>query len=86
MNTGDLWNKQIRVLIIILLSNLLGSCGFSAGAENSHSTVEARTSPDFVLGEVVTTSSGYQGIGVFGEVSEKKNTPNFYQFEGVFYE
>lgn len=46
----------------------------------------SRPYPDFVMGEVVTTSSGHKIRGVFGEVSEKTMTSNGWQIHGVFYE
>lgn len=47
-----------------------------------------RRAPDFVHGERVTTKSGHQITGVFGEISEKKKAlnNNQWEFEEVFYE
>lgn len=45
-----------------------------------------RKEPDFISGELVTTGSGYQIKGAFGEISEKKTLANGYTIEGVFYE
>lgn len=52
---------------------------------------QARKVPDFIHGEVVTTSGGRPGYvvkAIFGEISEKTESlnGNGWQFEGVFYE
>lgn len=44
-----------------------------------------REEPDFIAGEVITSSNGYKATGVFAETSDRKTSSNGYQMEGVFY-
>ncbi len=83
-----------RACILFLMSTItvLSGCSvkgsieeFSDGPLAPIETL-SRENPDFISGEVVTSSSGYQGIGVFGEVSEKTSSANSYYIEGAFYE
>lgn len=82
-----------KMLILFLIANVsvLGGCSVKGSIEdiidNPTAPIEdlSRQNPDFISGEVVTSASGYQGIGVFGEISEKA-TSNSYQMEGAFYE
>lgn len=45
---------------------------------------EVRASPDFLSGEVVTTSNGYKFKAVFGEIGNKQTLSNGYKVDGVF--
>lgn len=89
-----------RMLIFTISTMLLTGCG---GVDSSITdlvdsslnllpTAQNRVDPDFIPGEIVTTSNGtpgYQVKAVFGEVSEKQTTtmgtPGW-QVDGVFYE
>lgn len=83
-----------RACILFLMSTIavLSGCSVKGSIEEISdgplAPIEtlSRENPDFISGEVVTSSSGYQGIGVFGEVSEKTSSANSYYIEGAFYE
>ena len=65
----------------VSLVSILPSIG-----EELPGAVLAREEVDFISGELVTTGSGYQFKGTFGELSEKQNLTNGYTFDGAFYE
>jgi hypothetical protein len=87
----------IRLIMVGFTLFALTACG---GVDSSISSltegsiidlpnIRLRADPDFIPGEIVTTSSGtpgYQVKAVFGEISEKQTTSNGWQIEGVFYE
>lgn len=83
---------RIKILFLCSLAILISACSVSGSIEeindNPIAPIEnlSRENPDFISGEVVTSASGYQAIGVFGEISEKKTSTNSYQMEGAFYE
>lgn len=70
----------------------LSACSLDANIQSLSHTIDFeqlnRKEPDFIHGEVVTTSAGHQITGVFGEISETKKSFNNsqWEFEGVFYE
>jgi len=70
----------------------LSACSLDANIESLSQVIDIeplnRRDPDFIHGEVVTTSGGHQITGVFGEISEKTKAFNNsqWEFEGVFYE
>lgn len=86
------------VFIMLWTTGFLSGCSFDASI--THEELQspsidleplplARGAPDFVSGEVVTTTLGDPGFevkGVFGEVSEKQRTANGWTVDGVFYE
>ncbi len=84
-----------NIMYIILLSVLSG-CSLDASlvqlpaldkvVETPEVENLIRKEPDFISGELVTTSNNYQIKGAFGEISEKKELANGYTIEGVFYE
>lgn len=84
--------SQLRILALVSLLSLLSGCSVNGNIEdiidNPTSPIANlnRQSPDFISGEVVTSASGYRGVGVLGENSEKKTSTNSYQMEGAFYE
>lgn len=77
-------------IVLAAISFLLIGC--SLDATILHSLEEAsleeanRPNRDYVNGEIVPASSGYQVIGAFGEVSEKQITSNGWKVDAVFYE
>lgn len=80
------------ILFLISAVTVLSGCSIKGSIEEISdgplAPIEtlSRENPDFISGEVVTSSSGYQGVGVFGEVSEKTSSANSYYIEGAFYE
>lgn len=83
------------IFILIMLSSLSGC--MEASVVNTPSTEGDKTAPlpvenltrkepDFISGELVTTSNGYQIKGAFGEISEKQVLSNGYTVEGAFYQ
>ena len=79
--------------LMTLITSLVFLSGCSLDAiiqsllsENLFFKVETKKTPDFLPGEIVTTSRGYQVQVIFGDISQKKSTANGYELEGVFYE
>lgn len=83
----------------ILLTGLclaLSACSLEAGITSLGSELggspalpQERKEPDFIAGEVVTTTEGtpgYQVKAVFGEVTERQTTSTGWRIDGVFYE
>lgn len=70
----------------------LSACSLDASIASLSQSIDIeqlnRKEPDFIHGEVVTTSAGHQITGVFGEISETTKAFNNsqWEFEGVFYE
>lgn len=85
-------DERAKVLFFLVGScSLMSACSLEANIEfPSDLTLKPmhRKEPDFIHGEVVTTTKGHQITGVFGEISEKTKAINTdsWEFEGVFYE
>lgn len=76
---------------LLILGLLTSACSLDASITNtaiapSLVISSSRTEPDFLHGEMVTTSSGYRLKTVFNEIGDKQALPNGYKVEGVFYE
>ncbi|WP_374028916.1 hypothetical protein [Bdellovibrio bacteriovorus] len=85
--------KKSHFKIIICSSLLwLSACSFEASISGLESEINPsldslqRKQPDFVSGEVVTTSSGVVITGTFGEISETKKVSPEITIQGAFYE
>ena len=81
------WKLAILSAVGVLT---LSACSFDASiVDENTSTVESypfnRSEPDGVAGEEIVTNNGYHFRGALGEISEKKQLANGYQFEGAFY-
>lgn len=82
-----------KIFLLLLVSIILPACSLEANISSLTDAIEAlnREEPDFIYGEVVTTSGGtpgYEVKAVFGEVSEKTESlnGNNWKIEGAFYE
>lgn len=83
-----------KYVFYIYLLTILNACSLDADIQSISRDREIdfekmnRKEPDFIHGEVVTTSAGHKITGVFGEVSETKKSFNNSQWEieAVFYE
>lgn len=88
------FNLKLKRLFIVLSTAFWTGCSLDVSLESPQSLSDIslktmnRKEPDFIHGEVVTTSKGHQITGVFGEISEKTKAINNdqWEFEGVFYE
>lgn len=80
--------KFTLLILVFLISGCSLDSSISSLVDPTPPDTLNRKDPDLLYGEVVTTSSGYQFKGVFGEISEKSTGLNNsqWQFEGVFYE
>gem|GEM_PF-5248876 len=83
----------IKILLPFSVLLFLTSCSLESSITNLTDAIDAlnREEPDFIYGEVVTTSGGtpgYEVKAVFGEVSEKTQSlnGNNWKIEGAFYE
>lgn len=84
--------STVKIILILQFLNL-SACSLEASIAPLTEVAESfeplkRKNPDLTYGEIVTTSTGYQFSGTFGEISEKTEsiTGNGWQVEGVFYE
>lgn len=84
-----------RLISAFFFLLMLSGCSLDASITNTGSVVGAlpsiqeRKEPDFIPGEIVTTSNGtpgYQVKAVFGEITEKQTTLTGWKIDGVFYE
>lgn len=90
---GDSMVSRLISVFFFLLG--LSGCSLDASITNTGSvagilpSIQERKEPDFISGEIVTTSNGtpgYQVKAVFGEVIEKQTTTTGWKIDGVFYE
>lgn len=82
-----------KILLPFSVLLFLTACSLESSITNLTDAIDAlnREEPDFIYGEVVTTSGGtpgYEVKAVFGEVSEKTQSlnGNNWKIEGAFYE
>lgn len=84
-----------KIVLFSIIVFFLSACSLEASITEISSIINdisdpnqktQRSDPDFVAGEVVTTSNGTIVTGSFGEVSERQTLSNGVVVEGVFYE
>lgn len=80
-----------RISFFAILTMLGSACSLDANITSMSENLPVvedleRADPDFVHGEIVTTSSGFQVKAVLGEISEETTATNGWRVEGVFYE
>lgn len=83
--------KRIYNYVIIGLVFGLTACSLELSMQpplRSTNASPPRKHPDFIHGERITTTAGYQITGAFGEISENRKSlnNNNWKIEGVFYE
>lgn len=81
----------LSFLALALAVISLSACSMEAsltklGSIEDPTLSSQRTKPDFVTGEIVTTSNGVVVKGTFGEISEKKVLSSGVEVDGAFYE
>jgi hypothetical protein len=82
--------KSFGFYLLILFMFVSLGCSIDASLISLNAIEDTTTNlnreePDFIAGEVITSTNGYKATGVFSETSDRKTSSNGYQMEGVFY-
>lgn len=89
LNTTRLTTVSALLLIAGLVAASLTGCSFDASVTDYAPSTDvpnvslSRAAPDFLSGEVVTTTNGTTIRAVFGEVTEKRVLSSGHTVEGV---
>lgn len=79
--------KTVYAIVLLCLTGCSLDADISPLQIDSEIIGLSRAAPDLIYGEVVTTSQGFEFVGTFGEISERKSDLNNsgWIFEGAFY-